>query len=226
MAKQKTIKKMLITSILSLVLCISMFIGTTFAWFSDTAVSANNKIVAGNLQVQLLMYNGESYVDIGNRSNPIFGVGSVAQNDNESTLWEPGKTQVAYLAVKNNGNLALKYKVDLEVKNISKGIYEVMQYAVALNAEKDSIGAWDSNKGKKIAEGKQQITEEILLLPGEIRHFALSIHMDEFADDKYQNGEVQFNLNVFAAQAASEKDSFNENYDAEAIYIDTNSNEP
>lgn len=224
MTKQKTIKRMLVTSVLSLVLCISMFIGTTFAWFSDTAASANNKIVAGNLQIQLLMYDGESYVDIGNRNNPIFGVGSVAQNENESTLWEPGKTQVAYLAVKNNGSLALKYKVDLDVQDISKGIYEVMQYAIAPGAEKNSVDKWNTSAGTDVRIGKQNISEEILLSPGETRYFALSIHMDEQADDKYQGGEVQFNLNVFATQAASEKDSFNEQYDAGAIYIDTNVN--
>lgn len=224
MTKQKTIKRMLVTSVLSLVLCMSMFIGTTFAWFSDTAASANNKIVAGNLQIQLLMYDGESYVDIGNRNNPIFGVDSVAQNENESTLWEPGKTQVAYLAVKNNGSLALKYKVDLNVQDISKSIYEVMQYAIAPGAEKNSVDEWNTSAGTDVRIGKQNISEEILLSPGETRYFALSIHMDAQADDKYQGGEVQFNLNVFATQATAEKDSFGEQYDAEAIYIDTNVN--
>jgi len=51
---------------------------------------------------------GNGYQDISNSPSPIFGAGSVAQNNNAETLWEPGKTQIAYLAIKNNGNLVLK----------------------------------------------------------------------------------------------------------------------
>lgn len=228
MVKQKTIQKMLVTSVLSLILYVSMFIGTTFAWFSDTAVSANNKIVAGSLQIQLSMYDGESYVDIGNRNTPIFGVGSVARNDNSSTLWEPGKTQVAYLAIKNNGNLALKYNVDLEVTNPENGknLYEVMKYSVTTDAEENSVGEWNATDGIAVPVTKQTVYEGFTLTPGQTKYFALSVHMDENADDKYQDGEIQFNLNVFATQAASEEDSFDKNYDADAIYINTNKKEP
>ena len=109
MNNQKTTKRSLVAAGLVLLLCIAMLVGTTFAWFTDSASTAGNKIQAGTLDVQLLMHNGREYVDISNDTRAIFGTGSIAQNNNAETLWEPGKTQVAYLANKNNGNLALKY---------------------------------------------------------------------------------------------------------------------
>ena len=45
--KAKTTKRALLTSALSLLLCISMLVGTTFAWFTDSVQSGINKIVAG-----------------------------------------------------------------------------------------------------------------------------------------------------------------------------------
>ena len=46
--KRKNIKRnALVTSILSLLLCVSMLVGTTFAWFTDEVVSGVNTIAAG-----------------------------------------------------------------------------------------------------------------------------------------------------------------------------------
>ena len=92
---QKATKRALLTSVMALVMCVVMLVGTTFAWFTDTASTAVNKIVAGNLDVELLMHNGEKYVNISKEKEPIFGsdTSTVAQNNNLNTLWEPGKTQ-------------------------------------------------------------------------------------------------------------------------------------
>ena len=40
---------------MSLVLCFAMLLGTTFAWFTDNASTAVNKIQAGTLDVALEM---------------------------------------------------------------------------------------------------------------------------------------------------------------------------
>ena len=89
--------------------------GGTIAWVTDTVESKGNKIEAGNLDVALLMHNGSAYEDISESTAPIFGAGSIAQNDNAATLWEPGKTQIVYLGVQNKGNLDIKYNIELNV---------------------------------------------------------------------------------------------------------------
>ena len=46
-------KRAFFLSILALMLCFMMLIGTTFAWFTDSVSSDNNTIQAGNLDVEL-----------------------------------------------------------------------------------------------------------------------------------------------------------------------------
>lgn len=53
-------KKALIASVLSLVLCVSMLVGSTFAWFTDTATTSVNTIQAGRLQVDIVNKAGLS----------------------------------------------------------------------------------------------------------------------------------------------------------------------
>ena len=216
MTKRKSTKQALLLSALSLLLCVSMLIGSTFAWFTDSVTSANNKIQAGTLDIQLLMYDGADYADISNSDKPIFGAGSIAQNINGETLWEPGKTQVAYLAIKNNGSLALKYKAALEVENVSKDLYEVMEYAIIADAQPDSVKSWVD--GNAVVVGKQAVSGDVSLAAGATHYFALVIHMNEEAGNKYQGGEVNFDLTVLATQDAVERDSFNDQYDLNAEY--------
>ena len=49
----KTAKKQFLASVVSLMLCVAMLVGTTFAWFTDSAGSTNNIIKSGNLDVEL-----------------------------------------------------------------------------------------------------------------------------------------------------------------------------
>ena len=218
MNNTKTTKRALLSSVMAMLICVAMLIGTTFAWFTDSASTAVNKIQAGTLDVQLLMYNGtDDYVDISDNPRAIFGTGSIAQNNNAETLWEPGKTQVAYLAIKNNGNLALKYKVALDVTNVSKNLYEVMEYAITPDATNENpVTAWTT--GNSVVEGTQVVATDVSLPVGATHNFALSVHMKEDAGNTYQNGEVDFDLTVYAAQLSSEADSFDNTYDMWAEY--------
>lgn len=211
-------KRSFITSLISLVVCITMLLGTTFAWFTDTASSKGNKIVAGKLDVQLLMSDADgNYTDISQNASPIFGTGSIAQNNNSETLWEPGKTQVAYLAIKNKGNLALKYKVSLDVKNISNDMYKAMEYAIIPDAQAPgSVTGWTS--GNSVSPGTQTVSGDVSLPVGGTHYFALAVHMKEEAGNEYQEGEVDFDLTVYATQDTVESDSFNNQYDANAKY--------
>ena len=60
MTSSKSTKRALVSSALAILMCVAMLIGTTFAWFTDTASTAVNKIQAGTLDVQLLDGQGNS----------------------------------------------------------------------------------------------------------------------------------------------------------------------
>ena len=85
---QKATKRALLTSVMALVMCVVMLVGTTFAWFTDTASTAVNKIVAGNLNVDIVDENNNS-LDGGSLSFIKAGVGTDAE---AAILWEPGAT--------------------------------------------------------------------------------------------------------------------------------------
>ena len=229
--KLKSKKSALLMSFTSLLLCFAMLAGSTFAWFTDTATTGVNKIVAGNLDVELLMYNGTEYANISKNPAPIFGSenSTVAQDNNLDTLWEPSKTQVAYLAIKNEGNLDLKYQVALNVTNPADGkdLYQVMQYAIAPDVKGTDPTLPEWREGNSVTPGTQIVSGTnttdanpagVKLLHGETHYFALLVHMDKNADNKYQNGKVKFDLTVYATQLNSESDSFGPDYDKDAQY--------
>ena len=220
MTNKKSTKRALTSSILSLALCMTMLIGTTFAWFTDSATSANNKIQAGKLDVELYLYDGAEYKNISESSQAIFGPAGLAQNENAATLWEPGKTQVAYLSIKNEGNLDLKYKVAIDVINPEDGknLYEVMEYAITPDAKAGEVTAWNGGTGVVPGINYTKDYNDIALKANEEHFFALSVHMLEEAGNQYQEGKVEFDIKVLAGQLASEEDSFNNQYDKLAAY--------
>lgn len=220
MTKTRSTKRALLVSALALIICIAMLVGTTFAWFTDSVTSANNKIVAGKLDIQLWMDTGDGYEDISASTESIFNmINNKAQNVNSDTLWEPGKTQVAYLKIVNAGSLALKYSVALKITDVEKNLHEVMQYAITPNAIFGDVNAWDAAAGKAVALGTQTVTDtDVVMNPGDEHCFALSIHMLEEAGNEYQGGSLNFDLTVLAGQATVERDSFGTDYDKDAEY--------
>ena len=54
MTNSKQTKSALFSSVVALLLCFTMLLGTTFAWFTDSASTSVNKIQAGTLDIQLL----------------------------------------------------------------------------------------------------------------------------------------------------------------------------
>lgn len=222
MTNMKTTKRALIMSVLSLALCFTMLLGTTYAWFTDSVTSAGNKIVAGTLDVDLYLWTSETQAqEITDETDPIFGEGALAQNNNAETLWEPGKTQVAYLSIKNNGNLDLKYKVALQVYDVEKDLIEVLEYDVIPDAKFGTVTSW-SDEGEAVAEGANATEANDVKLGANDEHFfALAIHMLETATNEYQDGSVSFDITVIATQSDSERDSFNDQYDKDAEYPST-----
>ncbi len=226
MTKKHSTKKALIASALSLVLCFSMLVGTTFAWFTDSVTSAGNIIRSGNLDVQLLMHNGTEYVDISDSEKPIFGEGSlIAEWEDVALLWEPGKTQVVYLGVKNAGSLALKYNILVDVTD--GGLVGSLDYAIidgATNDDAAAIASWNdilSVEGVQIgliADGRTVAAENGALESDEYDYFALAIHMQESAGNEYKDKNVVIDINIVATQLSNEGDSFGNDYDANAEY--------
>jgi len=116
MTSSKSTKRALISSALALLMCVTMLVGATFAWFTDTASTGVNKIQAGNLDIKV-EYAKEKMNDDGTLTGELTDWSPIDNATNvfdPNALWEPGRTEYVVFRITNNGNLALKYKLSLE----------------------------------------------------------------------------------------------------------------
>ena len=102
----KNTAKSLWASVLALVLCVSMLLGTTFAWFTDSVSSDRNTIAAGNLDVALEYLKDGAFTTVGSDTK-VF---------DPNIKWEPGYTSLTCLRVTNAGTLALQYLLSITVE--------------------------------------------------------------------------------------------------------------
>ena len=131
MTNSKHTKRALGSSIVALLLCFTMLMGATFAWFTDNVSSTGNRIQAGDLEVDLVMdkpdasgnYDGVYDVISDGTNGDIF-----SEATGNGVRWEPGKTEIVYLGVQNSGNLALKYNIVLNI--VDNGLAGALEYAI------------------------------------------------------------------------------------------------
>lgn len=212
-------KRALFFSVIALFICIIMLLGATYAWFTDSETSPDNQIQTGNLDVQLYQWTADDANDnISDKNTVLFPA---------SIIWEPGMTQVVYLSVKNAGDLALKYKLDIVVTDITTGtnynLADVMEYSIVKGTSADPFGyvtKWESGNKFVNAPGSNATSvADVELVKGAEDFYAIAIHMLETAGNEYMNKSITFDIDVLAGQATEEKDSFNsDKYDEFAGY--------
>jgi len=116
----KNTKRSFLYSVLSLVLCISMLMGTTYAWFTDNANSSNNIITSGNLDIEMYWTDDMTSGEWNNAEND--SAGAVFAYDN----WEPGYTEVRYIKIVNAGSLAFRYRMTIDPEGVIGKLAEVI----------------------------------------------------------------------------------------------------
>ena len=192
-------KKALLSSAFALVLSVAMLIGTTFAWFTDTASTAVNKIQAGNLDVALEMLDTAQNKWVtaeGKTLNFKKAEGAEA----EDILWEPGcRYELPALRVVNKGNLALKYKIQIT--------------GIQGDAKLNDVIDWTIN------DAPINLTEGHLAANAKGDSFTIKGVMKTTAGNEYQGLSIDgIGITVYASQDTVESDSFNNQYDANATY--------
>ena len=196
MNNQKTTKRSLVAAGLVLLLCIAMLVGTTFAWFTDTASTAVNKIQAGTLDIELQYQKADGTWE--DAEGKTLDFKKPSGHENESILWEPGCTyELPALRVVNKGNLALKYKVIITGINGDATLNDVIDWTIGT-----------------VALGTEQY-----LAVGANNEFTIKGHMKESAGNEYQGLTIDgIGITVFATQYTHESDSYDNQYDKYAQY--------
>ena len=219
MKNSKTTKRVLFTNIISLVMCVAMLMGTTFAWFTDNSTTKVNTIKAGKLDVALMMYEGndwqsaqeDEWVDAEGKTLSF----KVANTTATDLLWEPGATfEIPALKIVNKGTLALKFKVMVTGVTGDADLAEVIDvYKVETNSS-TKIGTLSElmNDNDGAAYGN-------LIGGAETPVYKLAFKMQETAGNMYQEKSIEnIAVTLVATQDTVEFDSYYNTYDKDAEY--------
>ncbi len=237
MSSNKQTRRTLVASVLALVVCAAMLIGTTFAWFTDSVTSGRNTIVAGNLDVEL-----EYATVVDTQTGTLSGWKTVQDATDlfADGLWEPGYAQVVYLRVSNLGSLALKYQLSMNILSETAGVNvdgqtfnlsDELQYGAVLNqsvpfANRDV--AIDAVTSPVALSTPYASGEMHLAANAEPQYLALVVYMPETVGNEanYRGDAVptiELGVNLVAAQDTVESDSFDNTYDAKCRLSRVNS---
>lgn len=234
MNNTKTTKRALLSSVIAMFICVAMLIGTTFAWFTDSASTAVNKIQAGTLGIQLLDNEGNSL------EGQALSWQKAAGAANEDVLWEPGctyNTQQFY--IENNGNLNLKFKFLVSGITGDSKLVEAIDFTAMADASwfKFNTGAvsiatsgeFDLLKGYDLDTlfyGTMHFDEYVLEPGDKVGPIVISGHMKEEAGNEYRGLSIDgIGITVIATQATGEEDSYDGTYDENAEYPVVDANE-
>ena len=193
MNTKKATKRALLTSVMALVMCVVMLVGTTFAWFTDTASTAVNKIQAGNLDIKLLAEDGVTSLE-----GATLEWQKAEGAEGEDILWEPGcRYKLQPIIIKNAGTLALKYKIVISGIDGDAKLNEAIEWTI------DGVS----------------LDEEKPLLAGESAKLTIEGHMKKEAGNEYQGLSIDgIGITVYATQYTHENDSVDNTYDEDATY--------
>ena len=222
----KSTKKSLVLSTLSLIMCVAMLLGTTYAWFTDSVTSGKNIITAGNLDVELLHYTSDaaSATTVQDKTD-LFKV----------ALWEPGVIAYENFVVSNVGNLALKYALNLNVfdKNTYNGhdLTEVIKVAVVNGGFTGDRAAAQALPFETLADfqktGNLEGGDSTGDTFGVVLYWQPTDHDNDYNVNNYtgtrptSDGQplfVEFGVNLVATQDTVEADSFDKYYDKNATF--------
>ena len=229
MFKTKSTKRALVMSVLSLVLCVSMFVGTTFAWFTDEVVSSNNIIKSGSLDVEMFWSNDNTnWTDAS--TGAIFNY----------QYWEPGYTEVKYIKIQNVGDLAFKFQLNIlpTVKPAAgefnlADVIDVYMFDANATVNRDAIAAATPVGTLSELMADADGAAYGYLLPAEGKGdkptggtprgeltYCIALKMQESAGNDYQNLTVGdgFAVQLLATQYTWEEDTFGDDYDEDAEY--------
>ncbi len=211
-------KRALLTSVLAIVACVAMLIGSTFAWFTDTAGTGVNKIQAGNLKVDIVGENSDTHVE---KLNFVKAAGA---EEGEQLLWEPGCRYLTEgFRIANKGNLALKWKAQINMDNIvdgkvesstiakdGKSLLDVIDFYVVTSTDEnaEAIAIEDFTGHLK----KDEKSSEVYYIKGVMQTTAGNDYQDLTLDG--------ITITVYATQDTVESDSFDDQYDKDAKYTE------
>ena len=215
MTNTKSTKRALLVSVMAMVICFTMLLGTTFAWFTDTEANSGNVVTAGTLTL------GFSYSQDDGSSWKDASVGSIFGYTN----WEPGYVEVRQIKIDNTGSPAFNYKLKMEGSTSELAsvidVYYIKSAKVVDNARNlEALGFTKLGTLKDVLADVNGFGASTLLAQNasdtDTETVTIALVMQKGAGNEYQGKTTDsFVVKVLATQMTEESDSINNQYDAE-----------
>ena len=220
MTNKKSTKRALLLSLLSMLLCVTMLVGTTFAWFTDSVTSSGNIIKSGTLDVEMYWAKGTEVPAEATWTDA--STGAIFNYDK----WEPGYAEARHIRIENKGSLALKYAIKIvpngEVSDLTD-VIDVYYADPAVATDSSMSGLTRIGTLTNVLDGMGE-TASGALLAGSNDTVTIVLKMQENAGNEYQDKSIgtDFSIELVATQFTYEEDSFDDQYDVSApiIYYD------
>lgn len=236
-AKQPKVKSALLqtylTSLLCMVLCVTMFFGTSYAWFTSEVNNTANEIYIGTLDVGLFKQNtsdqGTELIDLSEEGKKLF---------DSNIRWEPGYTALETIQIVNEGDLAFKYVLsftegaakdaeDQEVtladvaKHFDVWVYDYYDHGNVAPTLTTYKAIAQENSGwvyggslDQLLDGKVVLEGNMLTVRDEATGetvatadtYTIALHMKEDADESIMGHKLSLNVKLVAYQKSSEAD--------------------
>ena len=231
MTKTKSTKRALLLSALAMLLCASMLVATTFAWFTDSVTSARNRILSGNLDVELYY---STWNTTNNTWSDYAAVNAETKVFSENALYEPGYTEVVKFKVVNAGTLALKYNLNAVIynetpgTNVEGGAFKLSDYiyvgmsdnvtdrasaVAAATTPLSQVNGFVLNNSTLLEPGVNGYDEVVLAL-------TMPTNVGNVAN--YKKGttppSIELGITLVASQVVNESDDFGNDYDNAADF--------
>jgi hypothetical protein len=192
-------KKLWFASVPSVIFMTTMFVSSTFAWFTDFAVNSGNRVQSGNLAVG---FASSETISDGNLSgtiqdlklnpNEVFNLGNAAQ---------PGDYQERYLRVRNEGNIAIDYEIDFVV-NVDSILAEVIDFEIQpLGGSTTTVVGTNIDQGIYISlqdnvQGTGGLLRPSTETPQEFEIWRVKMIYTSRADNTYNDENLVFEVDI------------------------------
>jgi len=243
-------KTSLLLSLFCILMCVTVLIGTSFAWFTDTVTSGSNRIQTGTLKVGMeyrtvtLGQTSQSWKDAN-------GAGDILDPD---ALYEPGYVSLTLFRIENKGSLSFKYQLALKLAeqqgiNVFGEPFKLSDYlsfnlipltgtdkenalgATATYQREDALALLNNNPAE-LGFNAQNTVDAVMPVKengnanDKYDVVALVIYMPETVGNKAMYDttapSITLDFKLVATQYTDEKDSFDQYYDEKAVYNDEN----
>lgn len=218
------LKKSIVACGASMLVCVGLLAGTTFAWFSDSITNSGNSITAGELSISASSYNlaaegeevGTSVTltpEGGSEEDAITYEFSTAENllDGENATpiindanWQPGSTSAKLLEVRNTGSLAASVKLDFHIQDAT--LAQVLWFDFVEVREDGQFGKFEQRAMTDLEE-LAGIREYQLAAEGSENDsisFVFVYGMNTEAGNEYQGSSFKVDATILAKQTDPE----------------------